>query len=122
MTRFDTSPQPDRSRRGSPVGLATPHNVFRLHRPSAAAIAEFLDAQQPASLTYTPTGLSRLAAPAGYRVGSDTTTIGRGGETYEAAREALFAWAAFRLEWVELYPRDAAVETGAVVAVLATHL
>lgn len=43
-------------------------------------------------------------------------------KVFTNAKEALLHWRHFDLGWVELFPRDAPIETGTVVAVMVNHL
>jgi uncharacterized protein (UPF0548 family) len=48
--------------------------------------------------------------------------IGHGETDFLRARTALMAWKHFDIGWVELFPKEAPIETGTVVAVLIRHL
>ena len=48
--------------------------------------------------------------------------VGRGADDFDRARAALMAWKQFDLGWVELFPRQAPVAIGTVVAVVIRHL
>jgi uncharacterized protein (UPF0548 family) len=48
--------------------------------------------------------------------------IGRGDRLFERAKGALADWAQFRLGWVELFPSNASIEPGTVVAVVIRQL
>ena len=48
--------------------------------------------------------------------------MGKGVEVFERAKRALTQWRHFELGWVEVFPREAAIEPGTVVAVVIRHL
>ena len=95
--------------------------MFLACRPSASAIDRFLEESRDLSLSYGPPGILAGSAD-GWRLDEATAVIGHGQTDYDRARAALRAWAHFDLGWVELFPRQAPVETGTVVAVLIRHL
>ena len=94
---------------------------FHLRRPSQHAIEAFLDAAKTQSLTYRPVGLA-LNPSAGYWVDAASAVIGRGDEVFQRARRALQQWREFELGWAEVFPKDAPIAIGTIVAVLARHL
>lgn len=94
--------------------------MFFLRRPSAAEVQRFLAAQETASLSYQPIGISRLS-PRGYDVDHQRIRIGAGPAAFARARTALDSWAMFRLGWVALHPEGAPTTPGTNVAVVARH-
>jgi len=95
--------------------------VFLMRRPSAADIERFLDRSRRLSLSYGPTGIARHSSDVD-RLDEQVVTIGHGDADFERARIALASWKHFDIGWVELFPMDASIETGTVVAVLIRHL
>jgi uncharacterized protein (UPF0548 family) len=95
--------------------------MFLARRPTVAVIERFLRDSQDLPLSYGPTGLVK-DVPVGRRFDEQVVAIGRGEEDFHRARAALMAWKQFDIGWVELFPRQAPVETGTVVAVVIRHL
>jgi uncharacterized protein (UPF0548 family) len=95
--------------------------MFLLRRPSRETIDRFL--RESRDLPLSP-GRPTLVSGETDRRGLDeaVTTLGRGRADFDRARAALTAWTHFDLGWVELFPRDAVVAPGTVVAVLIRHL
>ena len=95
--------------------------MFLARRPSLTGIERFLDRSRRLPLSYGPIGL--LDHPADHHtLDEQFVTVGHGEKDFEQARTALTAWKHFELGWVELFPRQAPIETGTVVAVLIRHL
>lgn len=57
----------------------------------------------------------------GYTVDHNRVKLGDGEEVFGRAVEALFGWKMFDVGWVRLLPRNAPVEAGTMVGVLARH-
>ena len=95
--------------------------MFLARRPSTGDIDRFLDDSRERPLSYGPIGLVR-ERPRDGRFDEQVVAIGRGEADFDRARAALMAWKHFELGWVELFPRQAGVEVGTVVAVLIRHL
>jgi uncharacterized protein (UPF0548 family) len=95
--------------------------MFLARRPTVAVIERFLRDSQDLPLSYGPTGLVR-DVPVGRPFDEQVVAIGRGEEDFKRARAALMAWKQFDIGWVELFPRQALVEIGTVVAVVIRHL
>jgi uncharacterized protein (UPF0548 family) len=95
--------------------------MFFMRRPSPHTIDTFVAQSQALPLSYAPVGLVREKTT---RRGVDEAivTIGRGDEAFVRARAALAQWKQFDIGWVELFPRNAPVVEGTVVAVLIRHL
>jgi uncharacterized protein (UPF0548 family) len=98
--------------------------MFLLRRPSPAAIDRFLRQSQDAPLSYSPVGLVKDTP--GHRrfrrFDEQVVAIGHGMDDFRRARAALRAWKQFDIGWTHLYPRQASVEIGTVVAVIIRHL
>ena len=95
--------------------------MFLIRRPSQLEIEQFIDRSRELPLSYDTIGVAR-ENPGGFNIDEATAVLGHGAETFARARTALMQWRHFELGWVELYPRNAAVEPGTVVAVLVRHL
>ena len=95
--------------------------MFLMRRPSTAHIERFLDRSRRLPLSYGPTGIARHASDV-HRFDEQVVAIGHGEADFERARIALAQWTHFDIGWVEAFPKQAAIETGTVVAVLIRHL
>jgi uncharacterized protein (UPF0548 family) len=93
--------------------------VFAFRRPSPAALDAFRAAQAALDFTYTGVGTTAHTPPPGYVVDRTRIPLGEGEVIFSAARAALARWEQFRLGWVEAYPADTPITSGAVVAVVA---
>src|SRR5882724_3659928 len=95
--------------------------MFLRVRPSQPRIDDFLAQSRQLPLSYQPIGIAGLA-PSGFRIDEVRCKLGCGSKIFTSARAALLSWRHFDLGWVELFPRDASLEAGTVVAVLVNHL
>jgi uncharacterized protein (UPF0548 family) len=95
--------------------------MFFLRRPSDAAIERVLAASNRLPLSYGPIGLARRGGD-GFAFDELATVIGRGDAAFAVAKAALAEWKHFDLGWVQLFPRQASIAPGSVVAVLIRHL
>ena len=93
--------------------------MFLAHRPSAAAIQEFLRESNHLPLSYGPVGI--LHERGRSNVDELTVAIGRGPADFARARAALIAWKQFEIGWVEIFPKPAPTAAGSIVAVLIRH-
>jgi uncharacterized protein (UPF0548 family) len=95
--------------------------MFCARRPSREAIDRFLIDSHELPLSYAPVGIvkSETLRP---DLDEVIVAIGRGPAHFERARAALMAWKQFDLGWVEVFPEQAPVAVGTVVAVLIRHL
>jgi uncharacterized protein (UPF0548 family) len=94
--------------------------MFLMRRPSNAEIERFLDRSHDLPLSYGPTGIVRQPLDLD-RLDEQVVAIGHGEADFERARIALAGWKHFDIGWVEAFPKQAAIETGTVVAVLIRH-
>jgi uncharacterized protein (UPF0548 family) len=94
--------------------------VFLIRRPSSAAIDRFLDHSRQLPISYGPTGIVRHASGAG-RFDEQVVTIGNGAAAFGRARLALTSWQHFNIGWVEVFPREASINPGTVVAIQIRH-
>lgn len=95
--------------------------MFLVRRPERGDIQAFLDASRHLPLSYEPVGLVNNGAP-GFRTDEFRTVVGQGQAVFARARHALETWRHFQLGWLELFPSNASIEAGTVVAVLIRHL
>lgn len=95
--------------------------MFLAHRPTQREIEEYMAASNHLPLSYEQVGIAR-ESPKGFTVDEASAVIGNGRQAFEQARIALTKWRHFDLGWVELFPRDASIEPGTIVAVLVHHL
>ena len=91
-----------------------------MRRPSQDAIDRYIASSQGLPLSYSPVGLARVET-IGHDIDELVVAIGHGEADFERARAALGAWKHFDIGWVNLFPRNASVEPGTVVAVLIRH-
>ena len=94
--------------------------MFLLRRPSSAEIDRFLGDSRQLPLSYGPPGIVRHASDAG-RFDEQIVTIGNGAAAFERARLALTSWQHFNIGWVQVFPREASINTWTVVAVQIRH-
>lgn len=95
--------------------------MFVLRRPSSARIDRFVGESQHLPLSYGPIGIV-TSGTADRQLDEATITIGKGRADFERAKHALQSWAQFKLGWVDVFPVQAPVEVGSVVAVVIRHL
>jgi len=95
--------------------------MFLIRKPSATTIEAFLSAQKGQRFSYPEVGASRWAAPSGYKIDHNRVMLGYGEETFAAAVAAVRAWHMFNLGWCRVYPVEAPVEIGTMVAVVIRH-
>ena len=95
--------------------------MFLAHRPTQRELEEFLRQSRSLPLSYDKIGIAKETPP-GFNVDESSAVIGHGAQAFDRGRVALAQWRHFELGWVELWPRDAGIEPGTVVAVLVRHL
>ena len=95
--------------------------MFLARRPSQPTIAEFLDRSRDLPLSYEPVGIASQT-PGGFNADLACAVIGHGRETFDRAKIALAEWRHYEMDWVDLFPKGAAIEPGTIVAVLVHHL
>jgi uncharacterized protein (UPF0548 family) len=95
--------------------------MFRLKRPGARQIGEFLAAQRERSFSYTEVGATRSTPPAGYTVDHNRARLGAGADTFHRAAFALREWRMTSLGWSTVHPPGAAVVPGTDVVVVIRH-
>lgn len=82
---------------------------------------ELLAQAQRADFSYPEPGATRDRIPPGYRWKRECFGPGRGESVFRRAKDAIREWRMFDVGWIELYPRDAPIEAGSNVAVVARH-
>jgi uncharacterized protein (UPF0548 family) len=95
--------------------------MFLARHPCQRELEEFLDRSRHLPLSYDPIGIAKQS-PAGFNADLASGVVGHGRQAFERAKVALAEWRHFDLGWVELFPRNALIEPGSVVAVLVRHL
>jgi uncharacterized protein (UPF0548 family) len=91
-----------------------------LSNPSAAAVAEYVEAQRQCEFTYAHIGCTRNAARSieGFAFDQYRVRLGRGRASFGAAREALAAWRMFPRDWTRVIHAEREFRAGQTVAVL----
>ena len=95
--------------------------MFLATRPDDAQLATLLDRARELPLSYAPTGIARERTPVGFRVDEERAVLGNGSAAYARAVQALSEWRHFDLGWAGIYPKDAPLEPGSNVLVVARH-
>jgi uncharacterized protein (UPF0548 family) len=95
--------------------------MFFLRRPTDRDIERFVQASRDLPLSYEPVGSARQRRP-GFEFDEHVAVVGQGDAAFARAKAALAGWRHFRLGWAELFPCQAPIEPGTVVAVLFRHL
>jgi uncharacterized protein (UPF0548 family) len=95
--------------------------MFTLSRPDPDAIENYLRQSRDLPLSYSPIGIT-IDSPGNFKIDESHGSLGFGVAAFERAKAALSEWRHFDLGWVELFPPDARIEPGTVVAVVARHL
>ena len=96
--------------------------MFLLRKPSDLQIRAFITAQQQSDFSYSPVGITRNAAVAGYTMDHNRVQLGSGANCFDAAIAAIREWKTFDLGWVHLFSSETPIEKGATVAVVINHL
>jgi uncharacterized protein (UPF0548 family) len=96
--------------------------LFTLTQPTEDQLRSLIEKNRDAPFSYPAVGATRDGSlPAGYRVDRNRIRLGTGSEAFETAQHALRSWAMFDLGWTRIFPRQAAIQPGTVVAVVASH-
>lgn len=108
--------------RDAPAGSDCYHlAMFCVRKPDDAAILRFLDAEQGRPFSYPEVGASRLVAPSGYNLDHHRIMLGEGHATFAKAVEALKHWKMFKMDWVEIVPKEVSITEGSCVAIIVQH-
>jgi uncharacterized protein (UPF0548 family) len=115
-------PKPDSVPRDAPLGSDCYHLVmFCGKKPDDAAILRFLAAEQGRPFSYPEVGASRLVSPSGYNIDHNRIMLGEGHATFAKAVEALKRWKMFKMDWVEIVPKEVPITEGSCVAIIVRH-
>jgi len=100
--------------------------VFRLFRPSDAALRRLAEEQRSLPFTYTAVGATLESAavpiPSGYNVDRTRRRLGTGDDVFQAAKQAIRAWRHFDMGWVGVFRSDVPIEKDQVAIVVARGL
>ena len=69
------------------------HGPFWIRRPKPTRLAQLLDEQRSASLSYPEVGATAGHLPSGYHTVREALVLGRGQGVFERAAEGIRAWA-----------------------------
>lgn len=95
--------------------------MFFIFKPSEKVIHNFLEKQVNDVFSYDEIGASLVEKPMGYNIDHNRIQIGSGENDFAKAIEAVKRWEMFNFLWIEIYPKNAPVETGVNVAILINH-
>jgi uncharacterized protein (UPF0548 family) len=95
--------------------------MFLTHRPTASDFENFFEHSRELPLSYHSVGIAR-AGGAGFRFDTASAVIGKGAAVFARAQQALREWRQIDFGWVMLFPPQAPLEPGTVVAVQVEHL
>ena len=93
--------------------------MFLLSRPTEEKIRKFLIAEQDKPFSYPDPGPVGPRTAPGYTVDHHRVRLGAGQEVFNRGVEALKRWEMFNFAWLHLCWRDAPIERGTTVGVLA---
>lgn len=95
--------------------------MFLMRVPSSDTVRDFIDAEKDLPFSYDAVGATQGEIPLGFVVDQYRAYLGEGEAAFELAKDALRSWRQFDLEWIEVLPRNAPIEPGVAVAILARH-
>ncbi len=110
--------------------------MFLATEPTARWLDRYLDAQRETPHSYAEVGATRGRMPDDYTIDRNRVLLGggtglsaggldvgelSGGEVFRRATDALRAWTMFTLGWCTIYPGDAPIREGVVVAAVIRH-
>lgn len=94
--------------------------MFSFSKPSPTVIAALIERQAACNFAYQSVGASRDGlALSGYDCDHNRVCLGKGEAAFFAACAALRQWRMFPPGWTEIYPPDAPIAAGTVVAMMA---
>jgi len=97
--------------------------MFLLGKPSDKEINDFIAAQIRFPFSYREVGATKgHNSPAGYPINRYRAELGSGRQIYKNAVKALCSWQMYALNWTQLYPSNAPIKEGEVIAALVKHL
>ncbi len=80
------------------------HGPFWIRRPRPTRLAQLLDEQRSAPLSYPEVGATAGDLPSGYHVVREARVLGHGNGIFERAAEGIRAWAPQRAAGIGLVP------------------
>jgi uncharacterized protein (UPF0548 family) len=80
------------------------HGPFWIRKPNPTRLAQLLDEQRSALLSYPEVGATAGQIPSGYHAVREARTLGRGEGVFERAAEGIRAWAPQRAAGIDLVP------------------
>ena len=97
--------------------------MFTLSLPSAEAIRTIVERQASAPFSYPDVGATRAGAtlPSGYNIDRYRVRLGAGEPAFDRAKAAVAGWRMFEQSWIRIYPENAPIRSGSVVAVVPAH-
>jgi uncharacterized protein (UPF0548 family) len=95
--------------------------MFLARDPSPRVVERFLAESAQLPLSYQPIGLAKQPTP-GFTLDEEVTVVGAGPAAFDRARRGLAGWRHFETGWTRLYPANAPVLPGTVIAVVIRHL
>jgi uncharacterized protein (UPF0548 family) len=94
--------------------------MFSISKPQDADIVGFLSSQERSTFSYAEVGATRdrelKTRYKGFTVDDNRILLGTGRDTFQNAGAAVRYWKMFQLGWIDLFPLNAPVVTGQVVA------
>ncbi|HLK19060.1 MAG TPA: DUF1990 domain-containing protein [Bryobacteraceae bacterium] len=87
--------------------------MFTLSQPTDLELLALIEKNKDAPFSYSLLD--------GYRMDSNRIRLGEGRAVFERALRALRSWRMFDLGWVRIFPSDAEIRPGVVVAVVVSH-
>ena len=97
--------------------------MFRILKPTAAQIDEFVESCKTDTFSYAAVGATRESSPPdGFIVDHNRHLLGTGRETFEKAKRAIRQWKMFEVPGLDLVRNDTPIEPGRNVALSAHHL
>lgn len=96
--------------------------MVSLTKPSPERLDEFLKEQNRHPYTYDDLQATATTPPRGYVVDHNHVLLGEGETVFEAACESLRTWEQFPRSWVEIWPPQAPLEAGQMIAIYARSL
>ncbi len=86
--------------------------------PDPERMSCFVSTVAKSPFSYPEVGATRGELPAGYNVDRYSTVLGRGDTVFESAKDAIRAWAPFRLPWIRTFPQAEPAQEVAVAVVV----
>ena len=80
------------------------HGPFWIRRPRPTRLAQLLDEQRSAPLSYPEVGATAGDLPSGYHVVREARVLGHGNGIFERAAEGIRAWTPQRAAGIDLVP------------------